>query len=264
MFVVEVVLPFLIFGPRRLRLVAALGMIGLQILILLPGNYGYFNLLSIVLCLMVLDDRFLFRRTLRDQPLSWWSRTRWSYLVRVPVASVLLLVSTAAIAGQFFPGFRLPDGLRPVQQVAGSWRVSSTYGLFAVMTTRRPDLVIEGSRDGAVWEEYRFRWNPVALDQRPRVAFGHMPRLDWQVWFASLGPPDRNVWLFLAMTRMLEGSDSVLGLIQHNPFPEEPPEYIRAIRYEYAFTDSATRKATGNWWSRERREPYGPVLERSR
>ena len=59
MFVVELVLPFLIFAPRRLRFVAAFGFLLLESLILLTGNYNWFNLQTMLLCLPLFDDAAL-------------------------------------------------------------------------------------------------------------------------------------------------------------------------------------------------------------
>ena len=63
MFCVELGLPFLLFGPRRPRLVAAAGIGALQFLIALTGNYGFFNLLTLALCLLAVDDATLGRLT---------------------------------------------------------------------------------------------------------------------------------------------------------------------------------------------------------
>src|SRR5262249_46335382 len=59
--IVEVVLPWFAFGPRRLRLVAALGMLGFQIVLILSGNLAFLNWLTVVPVLALLDDDFLVR-----------------------------------------------------------------------------------------------------------------------------------------------------------------------------------------------------------
>src|SRR5262249_2718792 len=50
-FFIELVLPFLIFLPRRPRFVAAVGFLMLQLSIVLTGNYNWFNLQTMLLCL---------------------------------------------------------------------------------------------------------------------------------------------------------------------------------------------------------------------
>ena len=47
-----------------------------------------------------------------------------------------------------------------------------------------------------------------------------------------------------------EGSPSVLGLLDRNPFPDRPPRYVRAALYDYRFTDLVTHRRTGEWWQR--------------
>jgi hypothetical protein len=35
-------------------------------------------------------------------------------------------------------------------------RSVNAYGLFAVMTTTRPEIIVEGSNDGVEWKAYEF------------------------------------------------------------------------------------------------------------
>jgi lipase maturation factor 1 len=88
-----------------------------------------------------------------------------------------------------------------------------------------------------------------------------MPRLDWQMWFAALGNFRSEPSYLPFCARLLEGSPSVVGLLATNPFPRTPPRFLRAIAYDYRFTDPHTRKQTGAWWRRTRRGAYMPVLQ---
>jgi lipase maturation factor 1 len=116
------------------------------------------------------------------------------------------------------------------------------------MTTSRPEIIVEGSDDGLAWTIYRFRWKPGATDERPRLAFLHLPRLDWQMWFAALAGDCRRVpWFFRFEQSLLEGSPAVLGLLAENPFPARPPHYVRARLYLYKFTQGGSP----DWWARE-------------
>ncbi len=124
------------------------------------------------------------------------------------------------------------------------------YGLFRVMTTERPEIVIEVSEDGNAWKEYEFRWKAGDMMRRPRFVEPHMPRLDWQMWFAALDPPSAQGWLSRLVMRMLEGEAAVLDLLGPNPLPA-PPRYARLVYYQYHFTSSAERAKTGAWWKRE-------------
>ena len=151
------------------------------------------------------------------------------------------------------PLLRLYDWQTPFRSV-------NHYGLFAVMTTSRPEIIIEGSNDGVQWLPYEFKYKPGDLSRRPRFVEPHQPRLDWQMWFAALSDYQQNPWLVNFCLRLLQGSPEVLGLVRQNPFPNAPPRYIRAVVYDYHFTDVATRRRTGEWWRREIKGEYLPVL----
>jgi hypothetical protein len=142
-------------------------------------------------------------------------------------------------------------------RIAPQFYVANTYGLFAVMTTVRHEISIEGSNDGASWRAYSFRYKPGDVDLAPRWVAPYQPRLDWQMWFAALGTYRDNPWFVNFVYRLLEGSPKVLALLGSNPFPAAPPRYIRAQVYDYTFTDWRTRRATGAWW---KREPVGTYL----
>jgi hypothetical protein len=139
-------------------------------------------------------------------------------------------------------------------------RIVNAYGLFAVMTTERDEIIIEGSADGLEWREYEFRYKPGDVTRGPCWNIPHQPRLDWQMWFAALGGPGRNPWFFNFEKCLLENSPPVLALLGPNPFPSQPPKYIRALLYEYHFTDRATRRGTDAWWRRELKGLYAPPL----
>ena len=154
----------------------------------------------------------------------------------------------------------MPDLLLQVLRWVSPLRTVNSYGLFAVMTRTRPEIEVEGSDDGVTWRPYEFRWKPGDLKRRPAFVAPHQPRLDWQMWFAALGNYRGNPWFMNFLLRLLEGSPEVLGLLPENPFPDRPPRYIRAVLYEYHFTDPATRRKTGEWWRRERKGLYCPEI----
>jgi hypothetical protein len=260
-FAAELVVPLGFFGPRRWRHLACAGTVALQLLIAATGNFGFFNLLTIVLCVPLLDDDcFPARWRARLDPAvprgrGWPRWLLWTFTGVIVVLSVLM----------FLPGhywLRGPGWLTQAARVALSFRSVSPYGLFAVMTTRRPEIIIEGSNDSVTWLAYEFRWKPGDVQRRPAFTGPHLPRLDWQMWFAALQDYQENPWLERFLERLLEGSPDVVDLLAHNPFPEHPPRFVRAVSYDYHFTDAATRAQTGAWWQRERPGLYAPVLGR--
>jgi lipase maturation factor 1 len=265
-FALELLVPvLLLLGPRRGRLVACAGIVLLQLLILATGNYGFFNLLAIALCVPVLDDACFptwLRARLRPvtipdpppRPWVWGGRLR-----AVAVAGLfgLSLLPFLANLGLFRRG---PDWLARAYRVVAEFRSVNSYGLFAIMTTQRDEIIVEGSDDGETWLPYEFNWKPGDVDRRPAFVTPHMPRLDWQMWFAALGTVRDNPWFVSFLVRLLQGSPDVLALLERNPFPDKPPRYVRAVLYDYHFTDPATRRATGAWWRRELKGLYCPPV----
>ncbi len=260
MFAAELVVPFLIFAPRHPRTVGCIGLIALQILIILTGNYCFFNLLTIVLCLLLIDDvmwkAFLpkkFMPTIRviEKPPRQYRRTG------IAVAAVLLfLLSSIRFGGQLFREAQLPD----VAWIA-PFRSVNTYGLFADMTESRPEIIVEGSNDRITWEAYQFRWKPGDLKVAPKWVAPHQPRLDWQMWFAALqGSYQNTPWFLNFMGALLQGKPEVLQLFAENPFPDSPPRYVRATLYDYRFTDLTTKRSEGTWWYREWKRIYCPAI----
>ena len=260
MFAVELVIPFLIFAPRRLRTAGCIGLVGLQLLILLTGNYCFFNLLTIALCLLLIDDvtwkGLLSKRFMPNFQTVERSPHRYRRVCVAVVAMLLFVLSGVRFGGQLFRDVRFPDvaWIRPFRSV-------NTYGLFADMTESRPEIIIEGSNDRITWETYRFRWKPGELTSAPKWVAPHQPRLDWQMWFAALQGSYRNTpWFPHFIGALLQGKPEVLQLLAENPFPDTPPRYVRATLYDYHFTDITTKRSEGTWWYRERKGLYCPAV----
>jgi len=259
LFFVELVVPFLFFAPRRLRLFACGMTILLQILIAATGNYAFFNVLTISLAVLLLDDA-AFPKRWRDAASSGAGRGGWPRWILVPAAAILLAASAVPFLASVGLRGAIPGPLAAVYRAVEPLRSANGYGLFAVMTMERPEIVLEGSEDGASWKPYEFRWKPGDPRRRPRFVAPHQPRLDWQMWFAALGDYRANPWLVSTMARLREGSPQVLSLLAVNPFPAQPPRFVRAVLYDYRFTNAEERRRTGAWWKRELRGLYAPVL----
>ena len=176
------------------------------------------------------------------------------------LCAFILLVSGTETAARLLGARNLPQPLLGLLQWVSPLRTINSYGLFAVMTTTRPEIVVEGSNDRLTWLAYHFKWKPGDPKRRPAFVAPHQPRLDWQMWFAALGDYRGNPWFVNFLVRLAKGSPEVLALLEENPFPDKPPRYLRAVLYEYHFTDFATRHATGDWWLRERKGLYCPEI----
>lgn len=264
-FFIELVLPFLIFCPRRLRFIAAFGFLLLQAGIVLTGNYNFFNLLTMALCLVLFDDAALHKvlpqrltRLLQQRTQSMEPRKIASF-VAVSLALLIVFVSGVQLDSMFIgrapaPAIWIENGIAPL-------RIVNTYGLFAVMTTERPEIIIEGSRDGAHWSEYAFKYKPGDVKRRPPWNIPHQPRLDWQMWFAALGTQGQHPWFSNLLRRLLENTPEVIALLDGNPFPDKPPRYVRALLYDYRFASSKEKENKGAWWERRLMGLYYPAVQ---
>jgi hypothetical protein len=258
LFAIELGAPWLILGPRRLRALAFVLLVGLQLVIALTGNYAFFNLLSAALCVFLLDDEALGFWTGLGISESRASRSRQIIGIVAAVATVPL--SATAFAGTLGIALPIAPIVNPVIDVLASFRSVNAYGLFAVMTTTRPEIVLEGSDDAETWRAYEFKYKAGDLRRRPPWVAPYQPRLDWQMWFAALGRFDEERWFQNLCVRLLENDRDVLTLLERNPFEGQAPKYLRAVLYEYRFSDPEAHRRDGVWWTRERIADYSPVL----
>ncbi len=266
-FAIELGAPFLIFAPRRLRLAGCCCLMGLQFLIAATGNFAFFNLLSVSLCLLLIDDSvwrrllpaFLLRQI--PQPVLSLPSPAFRRWAAAALATFILLLSGSAMLRVLAGPGAVTGPLAALDALQDPFRIVNNYGLFAIMTTNRLEIIPQGSDDGIHWLDYGFRFKPAGLQQAPRWIAPYQPRLDWQMWFAALSSFRQNPWFVNFMVRLMQGSPPVLHLMGSNPFPDHPPRYVRAIIYSYRFTTPAERKATGRWWSRKLQGLYFPAIK---
>jgi len=262
LFTVELAVPFLFFAPRRLRILAFRMTLLLQVLIAGTGNYAFFNFLAVTLAVLLVDDQSWNASLAKAAAASARPARPWPRGILVPVAVLTITFSSIEFAASLDRSLRFPESVVAAVRAVGAFRSFNGYGLFMVMTTERPEIVVEGSLDGVTWRPYEFRYKPGNLMTRPKFVEPHQPRLDWQMWFAALGGYEGNPWVRAFLQGLLEGSPAVLGLLAENPFPNGPPRYVRAVLYDYQFTNEAERRATGAWWKRRMLGLYCPVFER--
>jgi len=263
-FFVELFLPIWIFCPRRLRFFAAFGILALQSCILLTGNYNWFNLQTMLLCLLLFDDAALKEilpgRLIPPLALRAHQSTPHRVISLIVGAFGLLILFCSLVQMDTRFGGDPPALAQAVDRLIEPFHIVSAYGLFAVMTTERDEIVIEGSRDGAEWREYQFRYKPGDVSRRPPWNIPYQPRLDWQMWFAALEDPGRLRWFPSFLQALLENRPTVLALMRTNPFPDQPPAYVRAQFYRYTYS-SSEEKSKGLWWDRRLLGLYYPEVQ---
>jgi len=270
--VVEIIGPFFIWAPRRLRMIASALLIFLQLMIGATGNYNFFNLLTIALCLLLVDDAVICRGsgsfsrgTLAAPPTGARGGyrilpDRLSTYAAIVVIVLTLPLNARLIYGAFKPEEEWSHWLGSFYARFESLRIVNGYGLFRVMTKDRKEIVIEGSADGLEWQPYEFKWKPGDVMRAPGWCQPHQPRLDWQMWFAALGSYRQNPWFVQTAIALLHGKPQVVALFERNPFSQAPPRFVRATFYRYWFTTIEEHRQTGAWWKRQELGEYLPSV----
>lgn len=251
----ELVVPALAIVPAPGRLAGFVLLVLFQVLVFVTGSYGFFNILTVVMTVPLLDDTLL-------APYFMIPTTQ----IHPTMSSVVSFIFALFLALNIFQLLALlyrPYWMRRIFAYLSPFMISNHYGLFAVMTSDRLEFELEGSRDGKEWIAYQFRFKPGKLERAPVQAAPHQPRLDWQMWFAALNPRTIEPWLGSLIVRVLEGSPPVLKLFRHNPFPEVPPAYLRLTVYRYRFTTIKEKRKKGQWWERTLVARYKPMMLKS-
>lgn len=253
-FFIQLVLPLAIVGPRRLRMTAFWGFVGLMILILLSGNYGFFNLLALALCVSLVDDASWpapLRRLLGNSGAARppGPAQKLQRLVLPWFASAALFATTLQLllVLHAVPAERAIPLLRPILPL----RSANSYGLFSVMTTERPEITVETSTDGRTWVPVAFRYKMSADDNALPLFPPHMPRLDWQMWFAALEFRTSGRlpgWIGPFLARLQEQSPLVLRLIENTDPPGPAPRFFRIKLDLLDFTRLGAAEARTRTW----------------
>ena len=281
--ITETLIVWMLFLPRRWKIVCFCIVTPFETSIILTANYTFLNYLVLLLGILLLDDR-TFEWLLPKRIQSFFTGTtltasvtetassespaksKWLEKlvpVRRTVAGLCLgLVfysTTAQLIWMFAPS--LPISQAPVRWL-DPFRIANRYGLFAVMTHERYEIEFQGSADGKAWLAYPFRYKPQAIDRGPGIYAPYQPRFEWNLWFASLGSWREFRFVVWTEERLLKNDPDVLALFAKNPFREAAPKQVRAVIFQYWFTDIKTKRVTGNWWRRELLGDYAPGLER--
>jgi len=256
----ELVVCWLAFLPRRLRLACFCIVTPFQIGIIFTANYTFLNYLVLFLGVLLLDDAFLARLRLKVPAAEVAAAPTW----RIAGAAVALgwILYSTLIVFPGLPGRSIPSILFLPAEIALPLRIANRYGLFAVMTTERDEIEFQGSRDGTRWKTYRFRYKPQDPREAPGIYAPYQPRFEWNLWFASLGSWRQSPFVLATEVRLLENEPSVLRLFRKSPFGRRPPRFLRARLWRYWFTTEQEKRRSGAWWNREELGPWGPMLER--
>lgn len=256
---VEVIAPWFVFGPRRARVIAGVAMVAFQLVLIASGNLSFLNWLTLVIALACFDDH-AFARLLPARPLQRLRElragvqraTRTRRGVIAGLAVLIGLLSLNPIVNLLSTRQRMNQSFDPLMLV-------NTYGAFGSVLEERREVVIEGTRsldpsDHASYLTYEFPCKPSDVARRPCLVTPYHHRLDWQLWFASFSEVESEPWLVHLVYQLLSGAPGPRALLLRDPFPSEPPRFIRARLFTYRFRRSP---GEGPFWERE---PAGDYL----
>jgi hypothetical protein len=272
----ELVLVWMLFLPRRWRIVCFFIVTPWEVGIILTANYTFLNYLVLTLGFLLLDDRFLSRfltqrwkksyiadaTTAQGQTQAPRSIVHYFKMAKLSLTCTILAWISYATTAQLiwmFSALQLPTS--PVVALE-PFRIANRYGLFGIMTRGRYEIEFQGSDDGINWVPYSFRYKPQDPSKAPGIYAPYQPRFDWNLWFASLGSWQDYPIVPRTEVRLLSDDKDVLCLFKSNPFPHEPPREVRVVFWQYWFTTMSERRSTGFWWRRRFLGLYAPTLER--
>jgi hypothetical protein len=249
--VVELAVPFLLLGPRRIRHAAGVLLVLFQAMLISSGNLSFLNWLTIVPALACFDDGFWEslspRRRRRSTRPAGQAPPRPSHRVAAwLLAAVVGLLSIQPVLNLVSPRQIMNTSFDPL-------RLVNTYGAFGSIGRVRNEIVIEGTRDATVgpqtrWQEYELPCKPGDVARRPCVISPYHYRLDWQIWFAAMSTVDRQPWLVHLVAKLLDTDAGVRSLLARDPFGDRPPTHIRLLLYRYELTGPGDDDPS--WWRR--------------
>jgi hypothetical protein len=253
--VVELGAPFLVPGPRRLRLVAGILFVTFQVTLIASGNLSFLNWLTIVPALACFDDAALARwapRPLRARVAMAVPASRLHHGVAWALVVLVAVLSINPVRNLLSPRQAMNRSFDPLHLV-------NTYGAFGSVGRERDEIILEGTADAQPgpdtrWLPYELPCKPGDVARRPCAISPYHYRLDWQMWFAAMSSVGREPWLVHLVAKLLHGDPDPKVLLAHDPFPDTPPRWIRAELYRYTFTRPGDGSSA--WWRRTRIETW--------
>jgi hypothetical protein len=271
-FVVELIAPFFVFWPRIGRLIAGAIIVSFQLTLIVSGNLSFFNWLTILPALACFDDRFL-GHLLPTRFVAWANQARHEVSPSLPmtitswvVAVLIGLLSFQPVLNLFALHFDRSGNLVDGQEMNNAFDpigLVNTYGAFGSVGRERPVIVFEGTnssdpKTATDWKEYPYVGSPWDPARPPAQIAPYQPHLDWQLWFAAMSTYEQYPWTLNLVWKMLHNDPATLSLFAGNPFPDHPPQYIRAVLYRYHFAPPGNPEHV--YWTREKLGLWLPPL----
>jgi len=258
----ELVAPFFVFWPRTGRHIAGVIIVALQVFIIVSGNLSFLNWLTIVPALACFDDGFWAR--ILPKKLSAKARaagenaeeSKPMVIIAWVITGIVGILSIQPLYNILSPNQAMNRSFEPFELV-------NTYGAFGSVGLERDNVIFEGTMDDttgnkASWKPYLYKGLPVEPNKRPPQIAPYQLRLDWQMWFASMGTAEQYPWTYNLVWKLLHHDALALSLFANDPFNGKAPRFIRARIYRYKFAKPGNPQ--GLYWSRELLGAWMPVL----
>jgi hypothetical protein len=254
----QLVVPFALFAPQPVASVAAVIVIVTQLWLVLSGNFAWLNWVTIVLAFSAIDHSSASAVLPLPEPPSLPGPPAWFAALVIAVTAFMLCLG-------YWPARNMISSHQRMNASFNPYHLGNTYGAFGSIGRVRLEVVVEGTdepkiTEHTVWKEYGFKGKPGDPHRLPRQWAPYHLRLDWLMWFAALSPTYAMDWLGPFVRRLLQNDAPTLRLLRHNPFPESPPQYVRAQLYEYRFTTWRELRSEHAWWHRTLVGEYMPPV----
>lgn len=254
----QLVVPFGLFAPQPIASLAAAIVVVTQLWLVLSGNFAWLNWVTIVLAFSAIDDAAVRRLLPIIEHAPAPASPLWFVLLVCTVAGGMLFLT-------YWPVRNMLSRRQRMNMSFNAFHLVNTYGAFGTIGRSRYEVVIEGTDESSitaqtVWKEYEFKGKPGAVRRLPRQWAPYHLRLDWLMWFAAIAPGYAQPWLAPFLQRLLRNDRPTLRLLRHNPFPDSPPQYVRARLYQYRFTTVAELRRDRAWWHRTPVGQYVPPM----
>ncbi len=248
---IELIVPFFVFWPTNARYIASILLISFQVILILSGNLSFLNYITILPAIACFDDNF-FRKILpkwltrraeaaNNKPIKEsQNAAAWALVVMIALFSIPVILN-------------LLSSHQAMNTSFNQLHLVNTYGAFGYVGKERYELILEGTDEEIItpqtkWKEYEFKAKPGNPYRSLPIIAPYQPRIDWQIWFAAMQRPEQNPWLIHLIWKLLDNDKNSLSLLANNPFPDNPPKYIRVQFYQYKFTKPGDK--SGAIWDR--------------
>jgi lipase maturation factor len=244
----ELVVPFAYFAPSPISAVAGLITIFFHSWLFVSGNFSFLGLLTMVLALSTVSDSWL-KHVIPIHPPELTPPSPFYWSATLGLTVLIAGLSFYSISNMMSQNQLMNASFEPFHLV-------NTYGAFGTITRPRYEVIVEGTDEPVLteatrWREYEFIGKPGDVSRTPPQIAPYHLRLDWLMWFAAFSSPSQHPWFISFLEKLLEGDKPVLGLLRYNPFPDEPPKFVRALLYEYHFNTPEERSRIGAIWNRK-------------